>query len=228
VACASLAGCWLTASFSGLGQSTVTEAGAADGSHPPTDGRGDESDGQAGSGSSSGSASSSSGGPQNLLQNPGFEENTGTGCGPDWVANLGNIQTSPVAHSGKYSCMLCPNSSAPGAVFELLYTGTPATGPVGTSLQAGAWFMFAPSDAGPGDGAPTAQLQLGYTYGAGSQQYTGDTPSYVTESWQPATTNLLLDAGNESVQLIVLFAYQPGVMGTGGCVLIDDTSLIAQ
>ena len=224
VACASLAGCWLTASFSGLGSATA-DAEAGDGSHPVTDG-GSSGSSSGGSGSSS-SGSSSGGGPQNLLQNPGFEQGTGAGCGLGWTANLGTIQHSTIARSGTSSCMLCPNSMAPGAVFELLYTDPPATGPAGTSFQASGWFMFA-TDAGPGDAAPTGQLQLGYTYGDGGQLYTGDTPSVVTGTWQPAATTLLLDGGNETVQVIILFAYQGTAMGTGGCVLIDDMRLIAQ
>jgi hypothetical protein len=211
VACAMLAGCWLTQSFSGLGKASgdagTGDATATRDSGPPPDGGGES-------------------GPGNLLENPGFS-GSDPGCGLYWMANLGTIQRSSISKTGTYSCELCPNSTAPGSVFELLSTSPPANGPAGTTYQAGAYFMFA-DDAGPGNSPPTGQLQLEYMYEAGSPLYTGDSLAVVTNQWQSATTSLTTDAGNEAVQFVMLFAYpQTDAGGTGGCVLIDGVSLIA-
>jgi len=66
---------------------------------------------QSGNGDSSNDAGTDDSGAGNLLVNGGFEEGTAA-CGPGWSPTTGTMQRSTDAHSGSFSCELCPAGSA--------------------------------------------------------------------------------------------------------------------
>jgi hypothetical protein len=152
-----------------------------------------------------------------------------------WTSNLGSLAPSSVTYSGMDgavgSCELCPTYTTPGAAFILLSTTPPVGGPKGAAFLAAAYVRLADAGADAGASPPSAQLQLEYyyDYDGGQGLYTGGSFSQVTDAWTSITSPITFDQANESVQFLVFFDYaQNGLMGTGGCVLISDVSLIAQ
>jgi hypothetical protein len=154
-------------------------------------------------------------GPSNLVADPGFESGA-VGCGGVWSGGYNaTYQLSPEAHTGSNSCLMCP---APGGVtsFALALTNPLTLGP--GSYVAAAW-IHAPVDAGGAGGTGVLPAELLPDGGTVFHQGTMVTPDVV---WASSTESFTLA---ETTQLsLSVHVYFPN----GGCVLIDDVSLVQQ
>lgn len=154
-------------------------------------------------------------GPSNLVPTPGFE-GVAAGCGGMWSGGYNaTYQPSPEAHTGSNSCLMCP---VPGGVtsFALALTNPLSLGP--GSYVAAAWIRSPVDAGGPGGTGVLASSQLP---DGGTVFYQGTmvTPDV---AWAASTESFTV---TEATQLqLSVHVYFPN----GGCVLIDDVSLVQQ
>jgi len=171
---------------------------------------------QSGNGDSSNDAGTDDSGAGNLLVNGGFEEGTAA-CGPGWSPTTGTMKRSTDAHSGSFSCELCPAGSGgsltttPDPKFSLGSS---------TALYAEVWVKVESAATG------AVVLDVEENVGGGG-----------TLVFQKGSTTLT------DWQLINANAYKPKDGGTGvtfdiqdqgidggtpSCILIDDARLLIQ
>ena len=198
VAVMPLVACSLITSLDGLtGESIDGGDASADGSGG-RDGGGDSSTG-------------GDGGPVNLVMNPGFESGM-SGCGSGWSGGYGaNDTLSPLARSGKATCMLC--AATTGATSFALQPTNPLTLRPG-SYRAEAW-IHAPAS-GPVAGMTGVQVTpvSGMTF-----QGTMVRPDV---DWVASTEAFTLSQPTDVI--LQVHTYFP----MDGCVLVDDVAIYAQ
>ncbi len=163
-------------------------------------------------------ANDASDAPINLLENPGFEIGT-LNCGNGWKAQNANTDSisiwdgGPGHGGGGRACLVCTTSNAGGAAQAFQNTDYSQ----GTQFSASMWISPVPSAT-----SVSARLMVSF-HEADSSDFITVTPKDAGPSWTfvSGTTT-----AQDTVEMINFFAsvYQDG----GGCMLLDDTSLLAE
>ncbi len=196
--CVSVAG--LTGGDAGSGEAGSADARVTDGSSAPPDASADS-------------------GPVNLLVNPGFENGV-VGCGVGWNATDGTIARSSVAHSGTYSCEVCPDLSSGGTGFVLVSGAQVTATTPNQSFAAAAWIHESSSGGG---GPAQGRIELWVTTPDGGNDYPTSTGVGGTATWQQITLQAQTSNVGDQIQFSVAVD-----ITSAGCLLVDDVALYAQ
>jgi hypothetical protein len=169
--------------------------------------------GSEGGANEGGADASDASSPINLLTNGNFDEGTAA-CGPGWTSS-GTMKRSTIAHSGAYSCEVCPIN---GGVSLSASPSLSIAG--GATFYAQAWVML--------EGTSSSSIRLDLeelVSGGGTLAFKPGNAS--NTGWQLLQQNTSpAKAGGTGITFAI---YDIGIDGgLPSCVLIDDAQLIAQ
>jgi len=168
--------------------------------------------GDAGSPSDAGDAAAG-----NLLANGDFEQGTAA-CGPGWSPSNGTMSRSTTAHSGSFSCEVCPTSSK---TVSLSATPSPSVSIVaGASFYAQVWVML--------EGTSTSEVRIDVEeLVSGGRTLVYQKGNATSTSWQLIQANTGgVVAGGTGMTFTITDVGKDG--GVPSCVLVDDAQLMAQ